>query len=111
MDEVEQVIAAFRKSAERALAAGFQVIEIHSAHGYLLHEFLSPLCNQRTDEYGGSFENRICLAVRVVKAVREVWPERLPLFYRVSATDWVEGGWDLEQSIELSRRLKPLQWT
>jgi len=108
VQEIEEVIAAFRKAAERALASGFAVIEVHAAHGYLLHQFLSPLCNARQDEYGGSFENRIRLAVRVVRAVREAWPARLPLFFRVSATDWVEGGWDLEQTIELCRRLKSL---
>ena len=104
--EIDAVIAAFRKATERALAAGFEVIEIHSAHGYLLHEFLSPLCNARQDEYGGTFENRIRLAVRVVREVRQAWPARLPLFFRVSATDWADGGWDLEQTIELCRRLK-----
>jgi 2,4-dienoyl-CoA reductase-like NADH-dependent reductase (Old Yellow Enzyme family) len=106
--EIDGLVAAFAKAAERALAAGFEVAEIHSAHGYLLHQFQSPLCNHREDEYGGSFENRIRLALRVVQAVREVWPERLPLFCRISASDWKEGGWDLEQSIELSRRLKAL---
>src|SRR5450755_4744871 len=106
--EIDGVVAAFRKAAERALAAGFQVVEIHSAHGYLIHEFLSPLSNSRTDEYGGSFENRIRFALEVAKAIREVWPASLPLFCRVSATDWVEGSWDLPQTIELSKRLKPL---
>lgn len=106
--EIDAVIMAFRKATERALAASFEVIEIHSAHGYLLHEFLSPLCNARQDEYGGSFENRIRLAVRVAREVRQAWPARLPLFFRVSATDWAEGGWDLEQTIELCRRLKSL---
>jgi 2,4-dienoyl-CoA reductase-like NADH-dependent reductase (Old Yellow Enzyme family) len=106
--EIDDVVAAFRKAAERALAAGFEVVEIHSAHGYLLHEFLSPLSNQRTDEYGGSFENRARLALRVTAAIREVWPERLPLFYRVSATDWVEGGWDLEQTVALGKKLRVL---
>ncbi len=106
--EIDAVVAAFRKAAERALAAGFQVIEVHSAHGYLLHEFLSPLSNRRTDEYGGSLENRFRLALRVVAAVREVWPEKLPLFYRVSATDWVEGGWDLEQTISLAKKLQSM---
>jgi 2,4-dienoyl-CoA reductase-like NADH-dependent reductase (Old Yellow Enzyme family) len=106
--EIDAVIVAFRRATERALAAGFEVIEIHSAHGYLLHEFLSPLCNTREDEYGGTFENRIRLAARVVRAVRQAWPARLPLFFRVSATDWVEGGWDLEQTIELCRRLRSL---
>jgi 2,4-dienoyl-CoA reductase-like NADH-dependent reductase (Old Yellow Enzyme family) len=104
--EIDGVVADFRRGAERALAAGFEVIEIHSAHGYLLHEFLSPLSNLRTDEYGGSFENRVRLALRVVEAVREVWPERLPLFYRVSATDWVEDGWNLDATIALGKKLK-----
>src|SRR5271154_5117310 len=104
--EIDGVVADFRRGAERALAAGFEVIEIHSARGYLLHEFLSPLSNLRTDEYGGSFENRVRLALRVVKAVREVWPERLPLFYRVSATDWVEDGWNLDATIALGKKLQ-----
>jgi 2,4-dienoyl-CoA reductase-like NADH-dependent reductase (Old Yellow Enzyme family) len=106
--EIAGIVAAFRKSAERALAAGFEVIEIHAAHGYLLHQFLSPLSNTRTDEYGGAFENRIRVTLKVARAVREVWPQRLPLFVRVSATDWKEGGWDLAQTIELARQLKPL---
>ena len=106
--EIEEIVAAFRRSAERALAAGFEVVEIHAAHGYLLHQFLSPLTNTRTDEFGGSFENRIRATLKVVRAVREVWPQRLPLFVRVSATDWKEGGWDLAQTIELARQLKPL---
>jgi 2,4-dienoyl-CoA reductase-like NADH-dependent reductase (Old Yellow Enzyme family) len=104
--DIDDFIAAFRRAAERALAAGFELIEIHGAHGYLLHEFLSPFSNIRTDEFGGSLENRMRLALSVTQAVREVWPARLPLFFRVSATDWQEGGWDLEQSIELARRLK-----
>ena len=108
LDEIRGIAAAFRRAAERALEAGFQLIEIHAAHGYLIHEFLSPLCNSREDEYGGSFENRIRFALNVAKAIREVWPAELPLFCRVSATDWVEGGWDLKQTIELSKRLKPL---
>jgi 2,4-dienoyl-CoA reductase-like NADH-dependent reductase (Old Yellow Enzyme family) len=106
--EIDDLVVAFRRAAERALGAGFEVIEIHGAHGYLLHQFLSPLCNQRTDEYGGSLENRMRLAVRVAKVVRHVWPERLPLFFRVSASDWAEGGWDLAQTIELARELKSL---
>ncbi len=106
--EIGEIVGAFKKSAERARAAGFEVIEIHAAHGYLLHQFLSPLSNTRTDEYGGSFENRIRMTLRVVRAVREIWPSRLPLFVRVSATDWKEGGWDLAQTIELSRHLKGL---
>src|SRR5271163_3855883 len=101
--EIEEIVAAFRKSAERALAAGFEVVEIHAAHGYLLHQFLSPLSNMRTDEYGGAFENRIRATLKVVRAVREVWPKRLPLFVRVSATDWKEGGWDLAQTVALAR--------
>lgn len=104
--EIGQVVNIFRKAAERALAAGFEVVEIHMAHGYLLHEFLSPLTNQRNDSYGGSLENRARLPLAVVDAVRAVWPERLPLFVRISATDWVEGGWDLPQSVQLSRWLK-----
>jgi len=108
VSEIDGIVAAFRRSAERALATGFEVIEIHAAHGYLLHQFLSPLCNLRTDEYGGAFENRIRATLRVVKAVREVWPARLPLFVRVSATDWKEGGWDLGQTIALAKELKPL---
>jgi 2,4-dienoyl-CoA reductase-like NADH-dependent reductase (Old Yellow Enzyme family) len=103
--EIDGVVLAFRRAAERALAAGFEVVEIHGAHGYLLNEFLSPLSNKRTDEYGGSLENRMRLVVRVAKAIREVWPERLPLFLRVSASDWAEGGWDLAQTIELARKL------
>jgi 2,4-dienoyl-CoA reductase-like NADH-dependent reductase (Old Yellow Enzyme family) len=106
--EIGEIIGAFRKSAERALAAGFEVIEIHAAHGYLLHQFLSPLSNTRTDEYGGKFENRVYIVKQVVRSVREVWPQRLPLFVRVSATDWKEGGWDLTQTIALSQQLKPL---
>ena len=99
---------AFAAAAVRAHAAGFQVIEIHAAHGYLLHEFLSPLSNRRTDDYGGSFENRTRLVREVATAIREVWPAHLPLFTRVSATEWTEGGWDLEQSVELARQLKAL---
>lgn len=106
--EIAGIVAAFRKSAERALAAGFEVVEIHAAHGYLLHQFLSPFSNTRADEYGGAFENRIRVTLKVARAVREVWPQRLPLFVRVSATDWKEGGWDLAQTIELARQLKPL---
>ena len=102
---IARVIAAFRDAARRALAAGFQVIELHGAHGYLLHEFLSPLSNHRTDDYGGGFENRIRLFVEVTDAVRSVWPESLPLLARFSATDWVPGGWDVDQSIELARVL------
>ncbi len=108
VSEIGEVVGAFRRAAERALAAGFEVLEIHAAHGYLIHQFLSPLCNARTDEYGGKLENRIRFAKQVVSAVREVWPQRLPVFVRVSATDWKEGGWDLAQTIALARELKPL---
>ena len=106
--EFDQVVADFQKATRRALAAGFQFVEIHAAHGYLLHQFYSPLCNDRKDDYGGSFENRIRLLLRVTQAVRETLPQTLPLLVRISATDWKEGGWDLEQSIELCRRLKEL---
>src|SRR5262245_43136854 len=94
--EIQQLIQQFGLAARRALAAGFQLVEIHGAHGYLINEFLSPLSNHRTDEYGGSFENRIRFPLEVTAAVRDVWPASLPLFFRVSATDWVEGGWTLE---------------
>jgi 2,4-dienoyl-CoA reductase-like NADH-dependent reductase (Old Yellow Enzyme family) len=108
LDGIAHVTATFVAAARRAREAGFGVIEIHAAHGYLLHEFLSPLSNQRQDQYGGSFENRTRLLREVVSAVRAMWPEELPLFVRISATDWTEGGWDIEQSIELARQLKPL---
>lgn len=104
--DIEQVIAAFVQAARRAAAVGFQAVEIHSAHGYLLHQFMSPLSNQRDDAYGGSFDNRVRLHLEVVRAVRAVWPADLPLLVRISATDWHEGGWDLEQSVELARRLR-----
>jgi 2,4-dienoyl-CoA reductase-like NADH-dependent reductase (Old Yellow Enzyme family) len=104
---IDLVVNAFARAAERALAAGFELVEIHAAHGYLLHEFLSPLANRRTDEYGGSFDNRVRIVRRVVEAVRRVWPERLPLSLRISATDWVQGGWDLEQSVALVSELGP----
>jgi 2,4-dienoyl-CoA reductase-like NADH-dependent reductase (Old Yellow Enzyme family) len=105
---IQEVIHAFRDAACRASSAGFRVIEIHAAHGYLLHEFLSPLSNKRNDRYGGSFDNRIRLVCEVVSAVRGVWPEEAPLFIRISATDWAEAGWDPEQSVELARKLKSL---
>ena len=104
-EQLPAIAGAFADGARRALAAGFDVVEIHAAHGYLVHEFLSPLSNRRTDRYGGSFENRIRLCLEVVDAVRRVWPERLPLFVRISATDWTENGWDVEQSVELCRQL------
>ena len=105
-DGIARIVAAFADGARRTLAIGGTVIEIHAAHGYLVHQFLSPLVNTRTDRWGGSFENRTRLAREIVRAVRGVWPERLPLFVRVSATDWVEGGWDIEQTVELARALR-----
>jgi 2,4-dienoyl-CoA reductase-like NADH-dependent reductase (Old Yellow Enzyme family) len=104
--DIADVVAQFERSARHALEAGFEVLEIHMAHGYLLHEFLSPLANRRSDRFGGSLEGRTRLPLEVAQAVREVWPGHLPLFARISSTDWMEGGWDLAQSIELSRRLK-----
>lgn len=104
--DIDALVAQFEAAARRSLEAGFQVAEIHAAHGYLLHEFLSPLSNRRKDEYGGSFENRARLLLRVARAVRAVWPGSLPLFVRISATDWAEGGWDLAQSIRLAGLLK-----
>ena len=106
--DIDDVVARFVASARYALDAGFEVVEVHAAHGYLLHEFLSPLSNRRTDDYGGSLENRARLTLRVVAAVREVWPAKWPLLVRISATDWVEGGWDLPQSIQLVRWTKDL---
>jgi 2,4-dienoyl-CoA reductase-like NADH-dependent reductase (Old Yellow Enzyme family) len=106
--EIDEVVDQFVRAARLALRAGFRVLEIHAAHGYLLHEFLSPLCNTRDDEYGGSLENRMRLPLRVAQAVRDVWPPELPLFVRISASDWAEGGWDLDQSVELSARLRDL---
>jgi 2,4-dienoyl-CoA reductase-like NADH-dependent reductase (Old Yellow Enzyme family) len=108
IDGIKNVVSAFAAAANRAWEAGFRVIELHAAHGYLLHEFLSPLSNQRTDAYGGSFENRTRIVRETVTAVRSSWPERAPLFVRISATDWVDGGWDIEQSVELARQLKEL---
>lgn len=102
---IQRVIHGFRDAASRALAAGFQVVEVHAAHGYLLHEFLSPLANRRSDTYGGSFENRARLTLDVVRAVREVWPAELPLFVRLSGTDWVPGGWNIDETVQLARLL------
>lgn len=104
--ELQEVVDSFRLAALRALRAGFEVIEIHGAHGYLLHEFISPLSNHRTDEYAGSLNNRMRLALEVVDAVREVWPEHLPLLVRLSATDWVEGGLTVAETVEVARALK-----
>ncbi|HXE95028.1 MAG TPA: NADH:flavin oxidoreductase/NADH oxidase [Dongiaceae bacterium] len=106
LPELDELEARFRAAAQRALVAGFQVIELHMAHGYLLHEFLSPLVNRREDDYGGSLDNRLRFPLRVARAVREEWPAELPLFVRISATDWVEGGWDINQSVVLARQLK-----
>ena len=105
---IAKVVADFVAAARRALAAGFELVEIHAAHGYLLHSFLSPLSNHREDRYGGSFDNRARLLREVVAGVRAVWPEHLPLWLRISASDWADGGWDIEQSIELARTLPAL---
>ncbi len=106
LQEIRLVAGQFREAARRALDAGFELIELHFAHGYLVHEFLSPLSNRRKDDYGGSLENRLRLALEIARGVRQAWPERFPLFARLSATDWSEGGWDIDQSVELSRKLK-----
>jgi 2,4-dienoyl-CoA reductase-like NADH-dependent reductase (Old Yellow Enzyme family) len=106
--EISEIVQAFVAGAKRAVAAGFEVLEIHGAHGYLAHEFLSPLSNHRTDQYGGSFENRIRFTIELVTAIRAAIGDQLPLFLRISATDWTEGGWTIEDSIELARRVKPL---
>jgi 2,4-dienoyl-CoA reductase-like NADH-dependent reductase (Old Yellow Enzyme family) len=108
VDQIKSLQTAFAVAAERAAAAGFAVIELHGAHGYLIHEFLSPLSNRRTDAYGGSFDNRTRFLRESVAAVRRVLPERCPLFVRISSTDWVEGGWDMDQSVELARLLLAL---
>lgn len=105
---IAKVIEDFRAAARRALGAGFQLVEVHAAHGYLLHQFLSPLSNRRSDGYGGSFGNRTRLVREVVAAVREVWPDGLPVWLRISATDWAEGGWDIEQSVALARQVREL---
>jgi 2,4-dienoyl-CoA reductase-like NADH-dependent reductase (Old Yellow Enzyme family) len=105
-DEIDRVVAEFARAAERALGAGFDVLELHAAHGYLLHEFLSPLSNLRSDEYGGSFDNRVRLLLRVVESVRAVVPDTTPLLVRISATDWVEGGWSVDDSLALARLLR-----
>ena len=106
--EIAATIEDFRRAAGYALAAGFDVVEVHGAHGYLLHSFCSPLSNRRDDDYGGTLDNRIRLPLEVARAVREAWPADKPVFYRISATDWAEGGWDIEQSIHLCRRLKEI---
>lgn len=108
IDGIEDVIDAFGAAAKRALQAGFKIVEIHAAHGYLLHEFFSPKSNLRTDAYGGSFENRTRIVCDIVKAVKENWPATLPIFVRISATDWVDGGWTIDESVALSKKLKDL---
>jgi 2,4-dienoyl-CoA reductase-like NADH-dependent reductase (Old Yellow Enzyme family) len=108
IDGIKNIVSAFAAAARRACEAGFRVIELHAAHGYLIQEFLSPLSNQRTDAYGGSFENRTRVLREIVAAVRGSWPEGAPLFVRISATDWIEGGWDIQQSVELASQLKEL---
>ncbi len=105
-DDIQRVVKQFKEAAERSIRAGYEVIELHMAHGYLVHEFLSPLSNHRKDEYGGSIENRIRLALEIVKKVKEVVPEKIALFVRISASDWKENSWDIEQSIHLARALK-----
>ncbi len=106
VDEITAVVAAFADAARRSLVAGFEVVEVHAAHGYLLHEFMSPLSNQRRDSYGGSFENRTRLVVEVVDAIRDVWPDDQPVFVRLSATDWVEGGWSEDETVRLAAVLR-----
>ncbi len=102
---IEGIIAAFRDAAQRSVGAGFRLLELHMAHGYLIHQFLSPLSNTRTDEYGGSFENRIRFPLQIVSAIRSVVPESFPVLARISATDWVAGGWEIEQSVQFARAL------
>jgi 2,4-dienoyl-CoA reductase-like NADH-dependent reductase (Old Yellow Enzyme family) len=106
IEGIQEIVSAFAAAARRACQAGFRVLEIHAAHGYLIHEFLSPLSNRREDDYGGSFENRTRLCREVVAAVRSPWPKELPLFLRISATDWIDGGWDIDDSIKLAGQLK-----
>ena len=107
-NDIELLVQQFVASTQLSLEAGFEVVELHMAHGYLLHEFLSPLANHRTDQYGGSLENRMRLPLRIATQVRKIWPGNLPLFVRISATDWADGGWDLPQSIEFAKALKQI---
>ncbi len=104
--DIADLLTQFQAAARFSIDAGFEALEIHMAHGYLLHEFLSPLSNKRSDEFGGTFENRIRLPLKAAEAVRAIWPSRLPVLARISCTDWVEGGWDLSQSVEFCRKLK-----
>ena len=106
--DIKVIIDQFREAAKRSIDAGFDIIELHFAHGYLVHEFLSPISNHRTDNYGGSLENRCRFAIEIVKSVREVIPDATPLFVRISASDWVEGGWDIDQSVQLAKWLKDI---
>jgi 2,4-dienoyl-CoA reductase-like NADH-dependent reductase (Old Yellow Enzyme family) len=108
VDEIKGLVQAFADAATRARKAGFKIVELHGAHGYLGHEFLSPFSNKRTDQYGGSFENRIRFLLEVTTAVRAAWPDELPLFVRLSATDWAEGGWTPDETVALSARLREL---
>lgn len=108
IDEIAGIAESFAAATRRAIAAKFDVVEIHAAHGYLLHEFLSPLSNHRTDQYGGSFDNRIRFTLEIVETVRKQWPATQPLFLRISATDWAEGGWTVDESVELARRVAKL---
>ena len=108
VDDIRELISHFKNAAARSITAGFRIIELHFAHGYLVHEFLSPISNQRKDDYGGSFENRTRLALEIAEAVRKVIPESTPLFVRISASDWIENGWDIDQSVQLAERLKNL---
>ncbi|MCU0370271.1 MAG: NADPH dehydrogenase NamA [Bacteroidales bacterium] len=103
---IKTITGAFRAAAQRALQTGFKIIEIHAAHGYLIHQFLSPLSNHRTDDYGGSFENRIRLLLEIVREIKSVWPENMPLFVRLSATDYIEGGWNVDETVQLASVLK-----
>jgi 2,4-dienoyl-CoA reductase-like NADH-dependent reductase (Old Yellow Enzyme family) len=106
VDEIKKLVAAFAAAAKRSLAAGFKVLEIHAAHGYLINEFLSPYTNKRTDEYGGSFANRIKFLIEIIEAVQTVWPANLPLFVRISATEWTDGAWNENDSVQLAAILK-----
>ncbi|BCY17643.1 oxidoreductase [Leptolinea sp. HRD-7] len=106
VDEIHTIQNQFRDTARRALAAGFEWLEVHAAHGYLLHNFYSPLSNHRMDDYGGSFENRVRMLIETVRAVRQVWPENLPLAVRISGTDWTDGGWSVDDSVKLAPMLK-----
>ncbi|MBI3794938.1 MAG: hypothetical protein HY280_09470, partial [Nitrospinae bacterium] len=106
--EIDMIVQHFASAAKRAVTAGFEVVELHMAHGYLLHQFLSPISNMRLDEFGGDWENRVKLPLLVAKEVRKVWPEKWPVFVRISATDWVEGGWDLPQAVRFAKALKEI---